>query len=70
MKIVCLDRDNCGESFYIQEEDLKTFDFSKKFHKCKFCNKIAILVKDDFFFDEEKINHNFLNMYFKLMNKE
>lgn len=70
MKIVCLDRDNCNESFYIPKEDIKSFDFSTKFHKCKFCNKIAILVKDDFFFDEEETSRIFLNMYFKLLNKE
>lgn len=54
MKLVCLDRDSCAESHYLTNQELALIDLQKKFHKCLYCNRIAILVVDNFIFTEDQ----------------
>lgn len=63
MKIVCLEEDNCGESYYLKDLDYKTIHLDQKFHKCKYCNSLAVLVKNNFVFNENK--NLFIKMYWK-----
>lgn len=68
MKLVCLNLDNCGEVYFLTQEDYKTFNLNEKFHRCFDCSALALLVNDDFFFSEEK--SIYINMYLSLTNRE
>ena len=69
MKIVCLDTDNCNETYYLDDEDYKNINLSEKFHKCPYCSKLAILVSNNFSFQKEQ-KLDYYKMYFKLLRKE
>jgi len=69
MKIVCLDTDNCNETYYLTDEDYENINLSEKFHKCPYCNKLSILVSNDFFFEKER-PLDYYRMYLKLLSKE
>jgi len=48
MKYFCLDRDACGFTKRLTEEQFKTEDFSRPFRNCIKCNYYMIIVPDDF----------------------
>tara|TARA_B100000945_G_C19865208_1_gene360190 strand:- start:66 stop:314 length:249 start_codon:yes stop_codon:yes gene_type:complete len=48
MKYFCLDRDSCGFTRKITDEEFSQIDFSSPFSHCEQCNYYAVLVKDDF----------------------
>ncbi len=48
MKYFCLDRDSCGFTRKLNEEEFKTEDFSQPFKNCLNCNYYMILVPEDF----------------------
>jgi hypothetical protein len=68
MKLLCLDLDNCGETYFLNDEDYTYFNLNNKFHKCLDCSSLAILVPDDFFLSEEK--SLYIKMYFNILSKD
>lgn len=68
MKLLCLDIDNCAETYFLKDDDYKLFNLNEKFHRCQECSSIAILVSDDFFFSQEK--SIYINMYLNTLLKD
>ena len=56
MKYFCLDRDSCGYTFPLSEEDYATEDFSSPFKNCPQCNYYILIVEDSFdIFSQESL---------------
>jgi hypothetical protein len=61
MKYFCLDRDSCGHTRKITDEEFSKIDFSSPFDHCEQCNYYMVLVKDDFTLESTSNINSVLN---------
>ena len=55
MKYYCLDRDSCGFSKKLTEEEFNNTNFSEPFKNCIKCNYYMIIVPDEFQIESNEV---------------
>jgi hypothetical protein len=71
MKILCLDKDNCGYHKYLTIEECTEELLSKKYHLCPECDYFMTIVTDSYDLEEEEANVKIaVNKLFRRINKE